>query len=766
MMRMVGRALLFLSASVSLLGAAHISARGANVKQKADITLEQVIAGSFADGSDDEPGTWAPDGKGYLAIEDSSHGSGQEIDEIDVRSGKRTVIVPARMLIEPKTRRPIDIQEFSLSKDSRYLLVFTNSARVWRENTRGDYWLLDTRNGHPHKVGGSYPKSSLMFAKISPDGSRVGFVHENNLYLQDTATGKVTALTSDGSKTLINGTFDWVYEEELDLRDGWKWSPDGKSIAYWQLDTHQEPLFTLIDDTDSLYPTLKQFPYPKAGQRNATARIGVVSANGGKTAWIGEPATSESGYLARMEWSPNSRGVLIQRLNRLQNEDRYTLTDVRSGVEKTVFVDRDAAWVDTWGQNDTAKTGVRWSDDGRSFLILSESDGWRHLYSIAIDGGGARLLTNGKFDVESVVGFDKAHRAVYFIASPTNATQRYLYETRSDGSPKVERITPSDESAYAGTNSYSISPGGDVALHTLSTLTSPPVRDVVSLPDHTRLRQIGDGSQALREMDRLNLGQTSFVKLKADDGEEMDGFVILPPHFDSSKKYPLFFEVYGEPAALTAQDLWSSESFFFDQFLAEKGYIVASVDNRGTPSLKGREWRKSIYKKIGIVASADQAAAVRQLLERSYIDASRVGIWGWSGGGSMTLNMLFRYPDLYSLGMAVAPVPDVRLYDSIYQERYLGLPRENPEVYRDCSPITFATQLKGNLLIVHGSGDDNVHYQGTERLVNELVADDKPFELMVYPNRSHGIYEGEGTTQHLYELLVRFLTTHMPPGGR
>ncbi len=733
---------------------------------KRDLNLDDVLDHTFSENLQEEPGAWAPDGKGYLSTDAPKSGPGRDIVEIDARTGRKTVLVPSKQLLNPTSHEPIEVEKYSFSKDGQKLLVFTKSKRVWRQNTKGDYWALDVRTGRLQRLGGEARSSSLMFAKLSPDGNRAGYVYEDNLYVQDLTSGKVTPLTHDGSATLINGTFDWVYEEELDLRDGWKWSPDGNSIAYWQLDTHEEPIYTLINDTDSLYPTLRQFPYPKAGEKNAVARIGVVAANGGKTTWIGDPATSETGYLARMDWSPNSHTLLIERLNRLQNQNRYTLTDVQSGKERTVFTDTDAAWVDAWGVNDTSPGGVRWIDAGKRFLVLSEKDGWRHLYGIPADGGPEKLLTPGEFDVESIVGSDETHSIAYFIASPDNATQRYLYSAKIETTPKVDRITPIDGLSYSGTNSYSISPDGSVAVHTHSAFQTPGDREVVSLPDHKRIRSLGDGTELSKSLEGLNLGQASLIQLKTDDGREMDASLVLPPHFDSSKKYPLFFQVYGEPAGLTVQDQWSTFEFLFSQLLAEKGYIVASVDNRGTPSLKGREWRKSVYKKIGIVASADQAAAVNQLLQKSYVDASRVGIWGWSGGGSMTLNMLFRYPNLYSLGMSVAPVPDVHLYDSIYQERYMGLPKDNETAYKECSPITFAKQLKGDLLVVHGSGDDNVHYQGTERLVNELVANGRPFQLMVYPNRSHGIYEGDGTTHHLYELLVKYLTTHLPAGPR
>ena len=655
--------------------------------------------------------------------------------------------------------KPLKIERFWLSDDENQLLIFTDSVKVWRQHTQGDYWIYNVKKNELRQLGNLAKPSSLMFAKLSPDGTKAGYVYDSNLYVQDLSTNKTTQLTKDGGKTLINGTFDWVYEEELDLRDGWRWSPDSQKIAFWQLDSSMEPIYTLIDDTDSLYPTIKQFPYPKTGEANPTVRIGIVSVDGSSTKWINDSADSKSGYIARMDWADNSNEIIYQKLNRKQDRDEYRIADAVTGESKIIYTDADDAWVDIL---DTGPNGVKWMDGGKRFAIFSEHDGWRHMYSISRDGSEVRDITPGDFDVKDLSGIDSQHGVIYFTASPENSTQAYLYSTEFDH-PKVKLLTPL---TATGTNEYRLSPNGNVAVHTQSSFGIPSERELVSLPDHHTLRIFGDNAILKAKLKTLRLGPGKLIKLESADHEQMDASIIFPPDFDVKKRYPLFFEVYGEPAGTTVHDQWEGFDYLFHQMIAQKGYIVASVDNRGTPTLKGRKWRKSVYKKIGIVASDDQAAAAKQLSAMPFVDPTRIGIWGWSGGGSMTLNMLFRYPELYALGMSVAPVPDTRLYDTIYQERYMGTPQDNPDAYRECSPITFAKQLKGNLLIVHGSGDDNVHYQGTERLINELVADNKPFQLMVYPNRTHSISEGAGTTRHLYELLLRFLTTNMPPGGR
>ena len=361
----------------------------------------------------------------------------------------------------------------------------------------------------------------------------------------------------------------------------------------------------------------------------------------------------------------------------------------------------------------------------------------------------------------SVERVDSTNGWIYFLASPDNATQRYLYRVRIDGG-KEERVSPA---STAGTHGYQISPRGDVAIHTFSTFNHVPVTDVVRLPQHSSVRTLIDNQETQNRLAKLKPTATEFFKIDIGDGVQLDGWMIKPPDFDSQKRYPVLFFVYGEPWGQTVLDRWGGRDRMWHQMLAQQGYIVASVDNRGTPAPRGRAWRKIIYRKMGIVNSGDQAAAAKAIAKWPFVDPTRIGIWGWSGGGSSTLNAMFRYPEVYSVGMSVAPVPDIHYYDSIYQERYCGLPQDHPEEWKQSSPVTFAAQLKGNLLVVHGTGDDNVHYQGTEALVNALVAANKPFSMMSYPNRSHGIFEGPNTTRHLFGLLTRYLLEKLPAGA-
>ncbi len=702
------------------------------------------------------PARWLSDGTAYSTVEPSGPGGGTDLVRYDAATGARSVLVPSARLIPAGRTTPLAIRDYAWSADGARLLVFTNTTRVWRQHTRGDYWVLDLASGRLRQLGGDAPPSSLMFAKFSPDGTRVAWVRANNLYVEAIDTGAITPLTTTGSATVINGTSDWVYEEELGVRDGFRWSPDGRRLAYWQFDTTGVGIFSLINNTDTTYPVVTAIPYPKPGTANSAVRIGVVAATGGETTWMATPGDARDDYLARLEWR-DANTVAIQQLNRLQNQQDLLTADATTGAVTRVFRDRAETWVDVV---DT----VRWVNGGAQFLWTSERDGWRHVYLAAKDGSTATSVTRFEADILQLLGTDAADEWVYFTASPTDATASYLYRARTTGNGAPERVTPADQ---PGTHTYRLAPGGRLAFHTYSRFDVPPTTDVVELPGHRVLRTLTDTTALRAALAPLLTRPVEFFTVDVGGGVTLDGWMLKPSTFDPAKRYPVLVHVYGEPAGVTVTNRWAGATGLFHRTLADAGYVVVSLDNRGTPAPKGAPWRKVVYGAVGDLSSREQAAGVQALLARhTFLDGSRVGIWGWSGGGSNTLNAMFRFPDIYHVGVSVAPVPDQTLYDTIYQERYMGLPGPNAAGYRLGSPIHFAQGLKGDLLLIHGSGDDNVHVQGTERLVNRFVELGKPFDLMIYPNRTHAIAEGAGTTVHVYRKIAKYFLDHLPAGGR
>jgi dipeptidyl-peptidase 4 len=769
------------------------------------LTVEGIFSST---GFDDQSfsAQWLDDGSAYVTVEKAEGGSGQDIVAWDPETGERTVLVPASQLTPGPESSPLVIDGFQFSSDRSLVLIYTNSQRVWRQKTRGDYWVLDRSARTLHQLGGDARPASLMFAKLSPTGRYVAYVRRSengtgsgsgacpisgaengtgsgsgmsgacpisgaengtgsgsgtsgacpifhNIYLEDLLTRQIVPLTTDGSADVINGTFDWVHEEEFGLRDGFRWSPDGTAIAYWQLDTSGVPEFTMIDNTSGLYPRLQQFKYPKVGQQNATSRLGVVHIADRQTRWVDIPGHSRDHYLPRMQWAGNSTELLVQHMNRLQNTNDVLLADLDSGQVTKLLREQDEAWIDIHDE-------LFWLDDGRRFTWISERDGWRRVYLVSRTGETQRV-TRDDWDVIELLHADARRDELYFLASPHNPTQRYLYRARLDGSP-AQRITPD---AQSGTHQYDISPDGRWAIHRWSSFDTPPRIELVRLPEHETVRVLVDNQKLVERLQALKLAPAEFFRVDIGGGVELDGFCLKPSNLDPQKRYPLLIFVYGEPAGQTVLDRWGGKNQLWHRMLAEQGYVVMSFDNRGTPAPRGRDWRKVVYRQVGILAAVEQAAALEKVLaERPYLDPQRVGIWGWSGGGSMALNAIFKYPRLYHTAMSVAPVPNQRYYDTIYQERYMGLPDDNVDGYMQGSAINFAKQLEGNLLVVHGTADDNVHYQITEMLIDELIRNNKRFTMMAYPNRSHAIREGANTTRHLRELLTGYLTSHLPPG--
>ncbi|MHB0958707.1 MAG: S9 family peptidase [Pirellulaceae bacterium] len=583
---------------------------------------------------------------------------------------------------------------------------------------------------------------------ISPDGQSILFSEQGNLYVRDLNLDRKIRLTHSAADSAVSN-------------DRAAWSPDGKWIVFVHSDESNVRLRPVLVPSDPTYPEVKQVRFARVGEAIPTLRIGVVEAQGKETRWVSVPIASEGSYVGQVEWAGNSHELLIEKLSRFRDEREFLLADVSTGAIRRIFHESDPAWVvASYGTN----AGLMWIRDGQAFIVLSEKDGWRHAYVYGRDGRELVCLTPGAYDIIERAVVDEAGGWFYFYASPDNATQKYLYRVRLNAGAEPERVTPADQS---GTHDYDFSPDAKWAFHTYSTFDTPPVVELVQLPEHHVVRLLEDNQELRRKMESVISQPTEFFQCEIGQGVVMDAWMIKPNNFDSSEKYPVFVYVYGEPHAQTVLDSWGTVHADYHRLIADLGYLVVSMDNRGTPAPKGAAWRRAIFGSLGPLSTEEQASGVKELgRTRPYVDLSRVGIWGWSGGGSNTLNAMFREPAVYHMGIAVAPKPQPQLYNAWFQEIYMETPETNPDGYRRSAPINFAEGLKGDLLIVHGTGETNTHLQITEGLVDRLIELDKRFDYMAYPQRDHGLGEGHGTAVHLRMLMTRYLLDHLPPGPR
>lgn len=699
---------------------------------------------------------WTADGNAYTRMEEGN------IVKTDLDKRAEVILIKKEQLIPSGTSTPLSFNIYNFSTDNSKLLIYTNTAKVWRYNTRGDYWVLDIPSNKLFQLGKRRPSQSLMFAKVSPDNKKAAYVSEHNIYVEDLSTHQITQLTKNGTRKFINGTFDWVYEEEFDCRDGFRWSPDSRSIAFWQVDATKIRDYYMLNTTDSVYSRVIPVEYPKVGEPPSPVRIGVITLGNGNIKWMNIPGDPQQNYLPRMQWAANSNQLIVQQLNRKQNLSKLFYCNIADGSSKEFYEESDKAWIDVrimWNEDDPA--GWQWINNGKDILWISEKDGWRHIYRISRDGKKETLVTKGNYDIDETKGIDEKNNYVYFMASPDNATQLYLYRTKLDGTGNLEMVSQKN---LVGTHDYNISPNAKYAVHSFSSHKVPPVNEWVSFPDHKPLDESRSIAKTMRTDEN---SKVEYFTITTDDNITVDGWLVKPSNFDSTKKYPVVFYVYTEPVGSTVGDSYKKQqNFLYDGDMSEAGYFQASLDNRGTPSLKGSAWRKSIYRKIGIININDQAMAAKKFLSKPYFDKDRIAVWGWSGGGSATLNLLFQHPEIYKTGIAISAVANQLFYDNIYQERYMGLPQENKEDFIKGSPIYYAKNLQGNLLYIHGTGDDNVHYDNAEALISELIKYNKLFQFMPYPNRSHSINEGKGTREHLSTLYTDYLRRYCPGGPR
>jgi dipeptidyl-peptidase-4 len=545
------------------------------------VALERIFASREFASERFGPARWMKDGRSYTTLEDSKDvEDGRDIVLYRADTGHREILIPAAALIPSGEAKPLAIHDYLWSADGRRLLVMTNTRRIWRYNTRGDFWVLDRESGALTRLGRDFEEARLMFAKFLPDGRRAAYVYKNDIYAEEIETGRIVRLTWDGSDEIINGTSDWVNEEEFGIRDGFRWSPDKTRIAFWRFDQSQVQDFHMINKTSGLYPRIVTFKYPKAGETNSAVGLGVVSAGGGPVTWIQAPGDRRNHYVSRMDWMRDGTGIVFQYLNRLQNT--LMIGDAATGEVRTVFVDRDDAWVDVMDE-------FLWIKNGTSLIWLSERNGWRQAFLVPRTGGEPVCLTPGAYDMISLSAADDKGGWLYFIASPDNPTQRYLHRVRLDGRGRMQRLTPAGQS---GTNSYALSPTAEWAFHTFTTFDTPPVVSLVKLPGHETVRVMAANAKLIEAVRSLRPTPTEFFRVDIGDGVLLGGWSIRPPGFDPAKKYPLFINVYGEPAGQTVLDRWGGNNRLWHQMLAEHGCVVVSLDNRGTPDTHGREWRK------------------------------------------------------------------------------------------------------------------------------------------------------------------------------
>lgn len=741
----------FLALTLSLAGSLSPLLADKEDPASGPLTLKKLFSTEHFKG-DSLSTKWLSEGASYTFLKKGEDES-QQIWLAEPEREPR-LLVPSSLLVPPGEEDALPLDGYTFSKDLSKVLIYTNSKRVWRRNSRGDYWFLDLATSKLHQIGKHAPPSSLMFAKLSPTGTHVAYVRDRNIYLESLADQSVRALTKSEDPNVFSGRFDWVYEEELGVRDGFRWNPDGTAIAYWQFDESGVKEQVLLDHVSGRYPKVTKFGYPKVGEKNAYCRAGIVEIASGQTTWLQLPGGRRNNYLARMEWIEHSQELLLQQLNREQDRLLAMIAKRRTGEVEIIHKERDDAWVEVTHEVFPLKKS-------QSFTWISEQDGWRHLYTLSREGKLTQI-TRGKFDVIRVLRVDQKEEWAYFLASPKDPSQRFLYRVHLK-TKKRERVTPAPR--QRGSNSYSISPDGSRAIYSFSHADAPSRTTLISLPDHKVIEKLVSNKRLHRRVKKASLSPTEFFYVEIEDGVSLHARCIKPPKFDPKKKYPLLIYVYGEPAGQVVRDSWGGTTGLWHHMLAQKGYVIMSFDNRGTRAPRGRDWRKAAKSKIGILPPADQAAAVRAVLKaRPYLDSTRVGTWGWSGGGSMSLNAIFKFPNLYHTAIAIASVPDQRGYDTIYQERYMGRPRDNPKAFRRGSPINFAHKLEGNLLLIHGANDDNCHYQTYLRLVDKLITHNKPFTMMTYPRGTHALKEGPNARRHLFETMTRYLLRHLPPG--
>jgi len=711
-----------------------------NGQEKQPITFEHIFDNTFSQEGIQNV-NWMKDGQYYTAVVQTQ--SDIELRKYDLLTGDYEVLIATTKLDAPDRSKPLYIQDYQFSADETKLLLKTDVEQIWRRSTRENYYVHDLVTGETQKLTDS--KEKQQYAQLSPTGDRAAYVQDNNLFLVNLESGEEIQVTDDGEfNKVINGAADWVYEEEFGFAKAWYWSPDGSKIAFYRFDEERVKEF-FMTEWGSLYPGLTRFKYPKAGEQNSIVKIAVYDLESGSTTWmdIGEETDQ---YIPRINWTTDSEVLSIRRMNRLQNRQDLMLADVTTGETETIKTETSDAWVDI---NDD----LTFLDNGEQFIYVSEESGYNHIYLYDMDGTLVRQITQGDWEVTNYIGYNEANDRIYYISTEESPLERHFYSIGIDGKNK-RKMSDGD-----GWNSINMSKDYKYYIKTYSGPSTPSVYTLHE-SNGKQVRILEDNETLAQRIDEYRVPPKEFMTIPLPQAE-LNAYMMKPHDFDPSQKYPVLFYVYGGPGSQTVTRQFSDgQRPMWHRYLTEQGYIVVSVDNRGTGA-RGRDFEKQLYKKLGQYEVEDQIAAAEYLIDQyDFIDSDRVGIWGWSYGGYMSSLALARGSDIFSTAIAVAPVTNWRYYDTIYTERFMQTPQMNPEGYDKGSPITYADQIEGNYLLVHGTADDNVHFQNTVEMVSKLIEEDVAFETMYYPDRNHGIYGGNAR-KHLYEMMNRFILENL-----
>lgn len=703
--------------------------------QKSDITIEDIWK-NYKFYSQSIGGLRSMnDGVNYTTLE-KTEGGQSLIKHSYVDAKKQDVLVDAADLMH--NDKKIGISDYSFSSDESKLLIATQQESIYRYSSKANYYIYDIASKSVNQLTDG---NKQMYATFSPLANKVAFVRDNNLFYKDLTSNEEIQITTDGKKNeIINGASDWVYEEELELVEAFQWSPDGKKIAYFKFNESKvkEWLMKMYGD---LYPEEDRFKYPKAGEENSKVEVYIYHLDSKKNVKANIPDAYE--YISRINWTNDSKKLALQTMNRHQSVLQIYLSDVVSGESKSIYREENTKYVEV------PTTEFLTSKD--QFLITSEKDGYNHIYLYDINGKLINQVTKGQWEVTDFYGVDESKGMVYFQSAEISPLQRHIYSVKLNGSSKKQLTT------RTGQNNASFSTTFKYFINYNTDANTP---HFITLKDNTgkQKRILMDNASLVKRMEAVNITKKEFLKVKVN-GEELNAWMIKPKNFDKSKKYPLFMFVYGGPGSQTVEDSWGSFNYFWFQHLASLGYMVVSVDNRGTGA-RGEAFKKVTYKQLGKYETEDQIAAAKYFSTLPYIDGSRIGIFGWSYGGYMSSLCLTKGADVFKMAIAVAPVTNWRYYDNIYTERYMQTPQENASGYDDNSPINHVEKMKGNYLLIHGMADDNVHFQNATEMTTALIKANKQFTQFSYPNKNHGIYGGN-TRLHLYHLMTNFIKENL-----